>query len=138
MSSFENMLLLEIIAFLRLILKHLLPPPSPIRNLKGTKTMSTVTLKWTDPTTRVDGSALAPTDIAGIDLFEGTTKAGTVAAGVQTFTTGDLPPGEYNFTAVVNDTTGHASAPSNTFIATIATVVTNPSPIADLSGTVNS
>jgi hypothetical protein len=137
MGSLENILFLELVALLRALLKHLLPLPSPIRNLKGTVTMSTVTLKWTDPTTRTDGSALAPTDIAGIDLFEGTTKAGTVAAGVQTFTTGDLPPGEYNFTAVVNDTTGHVSAPSNTFTATIAAVTANPSPIADLSGTVN-
>jgi len=137
MSLIENTILLEIIAFLRLILKYLLSPPSPIRNLKGTVTMSTVTLHWTDPTTRTDGSALAASDVAGIDVFEGTTKIGTVGPGIQTFTTGDLPPGDYNFTAVVNDTTGHASAPSNTFTATIAVVLANPSPIADLTGTVN-
>ena len=32
--------------------------------------MSTVTLSFTDPTTRTDGSALNPGDIANINIFD--------------------------------------------------------------------
>jgi hypothetical protein len=103
--------------------------------------MSTVALKWTDPTARVDGVPLAAADIASIDIFDSAATDPTVAIGNvpgagTSFTTGVLSVGVHNFTAVVNDTTGHKSAPSNVFSATIAATLAAPAAITDLAGTV--
>ena len=133
---------INISATLQATIDIILAPPTQVNDLKGTINMSTVTLKWTDPTTRVDGSALAPTEIASIDIFDTaastpTVPIGNILGGVGTFTTGVLSVGDHTFTVVVNDTTGHKSAASNPFTATIAAISAAPSAVADLSGTVN-
>jgi hypothetical protein len=104
--------------------------------------MSTATLNWTVPNTRIDGSPLAASDIASIDIFDSTSSTpsvpiGTVKGAGTSFTTGVLTVGVHNFTAVVNDTTGHFSAPSNTASATVEATLAAPTAIADLAATLN-
>jgi hypothetical protein len=98
-------------------------------------TVATVTLTWTAPTTRVDGSPLAPEQIAGTHIFDGTSEIGAAQGAANTFTTGVLPAGEQVFTVVVHDTDGNASAPSNAAAATIASAA--PAAVSDLKVTVN-
>jgi hypothetical protein len=117
-------LLNDILRLLEAILRRL--PPPPIRNLKGKLHMSTETLKWTDP--------LPASEIASIDILDNGAKIGSVAGGVQTFTTDTLTDGDHDFTAIVNGTNGHASVPSNDVKVTVSTVTP---PITDLSGTTN-
>jgi hypothetical protein len=104
--------------------------------------MATVTLTFTDPTTRTDGSALLPASIASVDIYDSVdgnraSQIGTVQTTGLTFTTGVLSAGVHAFTAIVNDTTGHSSAPSNIVTVTVVTALANPSPITDLAGTLN-
>lgn len=117
-------------------------PPQPVTDLKGTVHMSTVTLTWTDPTTRTDGSPLAASEIASVEIFDSAASnpavpIGTVAGGVGTFVTGTLTVGVHTFTVEVTDTTGHVSGASNPFTATIAATLAPPSAVANLTGTVN-
>lgn len=100
--------------------------------------MTTATLRWTDPTSRTDGSALAPTDIARVDVFDTaavdpSSPIGSVLGGVQTFITTVLAVGTHTFTVVVTDTTGHVSAASNTATVTVAATLASPNPVADLT-----
>lgn len=100
--------------------------------------MSTATLTWTDPTTRVDGSPLQPSEIASVALYDSAAPnpavpIGTVAGGVQTFTTGVLTVGTHSFSAIVTDTTGHQSAASNAASVTVTPTLANPSAIANLA-----
>lgn len=105
--------------------------------------MSTATLTWTNPTTRIDGSTLAPTDIAAVNVFDLvstqqpplTVQIGTVGPGVHTFTTGTLTAGSHNFTVVVVDTQGNQSASSN--VAVLQVGSSAPSAVTDLSATLN-
>lgn len=100
--------------------------------------MSTVTLSWTNPTTRTDGSTLAANDIAGIHILDTASPGepiGIVAGAGTTFTTGVLSAGVHNFTAVVIDTAGDDSAPSNVLSETIT--IAPPAAISNLSGTIN-
>jgi len=104
--------------------------------------MTTATLKWTDPTSRTDGSALAPSDIARVDIFDTAAPdpsraIGSVLGGVQTFTTDALTVGTHTFTVVVTDTTGHVSAASNTATVTVAATLAAPNPVADLTAALN-
>jgi hypothetical protein len=98
-------------------------------------TLATVTLTWTAPTTRVDGSPLAPEQIAGTHIFDGAAEIGSVQGAAATFTTGALPAGEHSFTVVVHDTDGNLSAASNAAAATIG--VAAPAAVADLKAVVN-
>lgn len=121
-------------------------PPSPIRDLrailqappKRTKRrigiMSTAKLAWTFPTTRVDGSPLVPSDIARVDIYDGANVIGSVGAETA-FSTGALDVGDHPFTAIVVDTTGHSSAPSNIATVTVPATLAAPSAISDLSAT---
>ena len=106
--------------------------------------MSTVTLNWTLPTTRVDGSALALTDIAQVNVFDQVVIPNTpspniqigVATGAATsFTTGTLVAGQHLFTVTVQDTDGNISAVSNVATATVGKAV--PSAATSLTATVN-
>jgi len=143
-SIAEFIKLLE--AILALIHRQRLPPPAAVKNLtvavnRSTK-MATATLKWTDPTTRTDGSALAPTDIAGVDIFDTAAPnpdilIGHVLGGVGTFTTDTLTVGDHAFTVVVTDTAGHKSAASNAVHIAVEATQAAPSPVADLSATLN-
>jgi hypothetical protein len=104
--------------------------------------MSTATLNWTVPTTRVDGTALAPSDVASIDVFDSASPTpnmaiGTVQGAGTSFATGVLSVGVHNFTVVVNDTTGHSSATSNVASANIPAVLAAPSAVTTLAVTVN-
>lgn len=93
-------------------------------------------LKWTNPTTRVDGSPLAAADIASVDIFDTASPGapiGTVTGGGNTFVTGVLSVGDHNFTAVVTDTAGHKSDPSNVASGTVVATLANPAAISDLS-----
>jgi hypothetical protein len=124
-------------------------PPRTITNLKikkprkETKNMSTVTLTWTDVTTLVDGTPL-PAGFT-VELFDTasatpTVALGSVAAGIQTYTTGVLTPGDHSFTAVTVDANGVSSAPSNAVTVTVPTPVdaSAPAAITNLVATLNS
>jgi hypothetical protein len=132
-------------AILKLIRQHRLKPPAAVRNLSvavnRSKNMSTATLNWTLPTTRTDGSALAPSDIGGINVFDSAAPDPSVPIasilGVNTFTTGTLTVGTHAFTIVVIDTTGHMSTPSNAASGTVEATLASPSPVNDLTVTIN-
>jgi hypothetical protein len=102
--------------------------------------MTTATLKWTDPTARVDGTALASSEIASIDIFDTASPGapiGNVMGGVETFTTGTLSVGDHTFTTVCNDTTGHKSAASGPATVTVAPTLAAPNPPSNLTATLN-
>lgn len=98
--------------------------------------MATATLTWTLPTTRVDGSPLAVTDIASVHIFDGGVEIDHVGA-VTSFTTDVLTVGQHDFTVTVTDTTGHTSAASNVSSVTVVAVLANPSPVSDLTAVLN-
>lgn len=129
---------IRLIALILQIIREHQAPLRAIRDLraaKGTK-MSTITLKWTDPTVTVSGK---PGVTASVDIFQGPdeiTPIGTVASGAQTFTTKDLDPGSYSFVAVAIDAAGVRSAPSNVASGTIPTEADPLVAISDLSVTV--
>jgi len=102
--------------------------------------VSTATLKWTNPTTRTDGSALSPAEIASVDIFDTdmTTPIANVPGAATQFTTQTLTVGVHNFAVVINDTEGHKSAPSNSASVTVEAVQAAPSAVADLTATLNS
>jgi hypothetical protein len=101
--------------------------------------MSTATLKWTNPTTRVDGSALAAAEIASVDIFDTdlSVPIANVPGAASSFTTGTLTVGNHAFAVVINDTERHKSAPSNMANLTIAATLAAPSAVADLTATEN-
>ena len=104
--------------------------------------MTTATLKWADPTTRVDGSPLAPAEIASIDVFDSAASnpaipIGNVPGGAQMFTTGVLSVGDHTFSFVVNDTTGHKSVSVAAPPVTVAPTLANPSPVGSITVTLN-
>lgn len=99
--------------------------------------MTTATLRWTDPKTRVDGSALAAADIASVEISnthsDGSVELlGSVLSGVQSFTTGVLAVGVNAFTVVVRDTSGHVSAMSNAAVVVVIPTLAAPSAVTDL------
>lgn len=104
--------------------------------------MSTVTLKWTVPATRTDGSAIPVDQVANITIFDDQSATplvpiGTVSGAGTSFTTDVLSVGDHNFTAKVNDTTGHSSAASNVVSITVPATLANPAAITDLAGVLN-
>ena len=82
----------------------------------------TATLTWTMPTQRADGSALAPSAIAGYTIYHGTAtgirpntqSVTTAACGATTCSASvsGLSAGTHYFTVTVTDTTGNQSAHS--------------------------
>jgi hypothetical protein len=98
--------------------------------------MATATLTWTPPTKRTDGTALAPDQIAGTHVFDGTNEIGTAPSAAATFTTPTLPPGDHSFTVVVHDATGGVSAASNA--AALVVPESPPAPVTDLAAVLNS
>lgn len=105
-------------------------------------TMSTATLTWTNPVSRVDGVALAANEIVSVDIFDSGSSTPTVAIGNvpgpgTTFTTGLLSVGNHGFTVVINDSTGHVSAPSNIAAVSIAPTLAAPAAVTDLAAVVN-
>jgi hypothetical protein len=111
----------------------------------GDRHVTTATLAGTTPVTRVDDSVLALTDIQEIDVYDdigdgkGPQKIGSIPAPAATFTftTGVLSVGNHIFTGIVLDTSGHSGAPSNAAAVTVAATLAAPSPISDLTVTLN-
>lgn len=107
----------------------------------GVITMSTATLTWVNPTARTDGTALAPADIASVDVFDSASPGpaiGSVKGGdTVTFTTDVIAVGDHTFTVVVNDTTGHKSAPSGGATLTVAATLSPPNVATSLAATLN-
>lgn len=104
--------------------------------------MSTATLNWANPTTRTDGAVLDPSAIASVDVFDSADGAAPVAlvnltGAATSFTTSALSVGTHVFTVVVNDTTGHSSAPSNSASGTVVATLAPPSAVSNLSVTIN-
>lgn len=129
------------------------PAPSPATNLQATlrrthhhhrrkgiwrrDTMTIATLRWKDPSTRVDGSPLAAGDIGSVSIRDITsdgveTEIGSVLSGVQSFTTGVLSVGDHAFSVVVHDTAGHSSVRSNVAAVTVVATLAAPSPATEL------
>jgi hypothetical protein len=105
-------------------------------------TVSTATLTWTLPTTRTDGTALASTEIASVNVFDDasptpTVPIGTTSGTAVTFTTAVLIVGVHNFTVTVVDTTGHTSAVSNVATVTVPATLASPTAVTNLAATLN-
>jgi len=103
--------------------------------------MATVTLIWTLPTTRTDGSALLLTDIVEVDIFDAVNGAAasqiaTVSGPATTYTTGVLVEGAHIFTAFAKDSGGRVSASSNPATITVPSTAA-PSPITGLTAALN-
>lgn len=108
--------------------------------------MTTATVKGTTPTQRTDGSALALTDIAKIDVFDdigdgkGPQQIGSLTNVAQTFefTTGVLQAGvTHSFDVVVTDVQGHSSAISNIAAVFVPATLASPAAVNDLTVTLN-
>lgn len=103
--------------------------------------MATATLSWTLPVARTDTTALDPADIASVDVFDdlgdgnGAVSIGSVAGAATGFSTPVLSVGTHRFTVVVNDTTGHKSAPSNVAVLDVPATLASPNAVTDLSAT---
>lgn len=99
--------------------------------------MLTIHLQWTLPTTRTDGSPLAPTDIASVniqDVFANTSH--TLPGTAVSFDTGDVTgqTGDHVFNVTVTDVQGNTSAPASVTV-TVPVAVAAPSPVTGLTGT---
>lgn len=95
--------------------------------------MTTAVLQMTLPTTRADGSPLAPTDIDHIDIFDAMANdpsipIGTLKPAGTTFTTSTLDVGMHHFAFTVTDTGGHVSAMSNVVDFSVEATGSPPSP----------
>jgi hypothetical protein len=105
-------------------------------------TVSTASLTWTAPTTRTDGSALTPAEIASTDIFDSASSTpalpiGTVQGAANAFTTTVLSVGPHSFTVIVRDTTGHSSASSNVASVTVPATLASPTAVSDLAATLS-
>lgn len=90
-------------------------------------------ITWVDPTTRSDGSPIAP-DTFSIQIYDSAaavpaTPIGTAAEGVQTFTTAALSVGLHNFTLTVTDSEGDVSTVAGPFPFTVSPALAAPSPV---------
>lgn len=105
--------------------------------------MSTAALLWTNPTTRTDGTTLSPDEIASVDVFDdvgdgnGAQAIGNVTGAGTSFSTPTLAVGNHAFSVVINDTTGHKSAPSNVAALVVPATLAAPSAVTDLAATLN-
>lgn len=108
--------------------------------------VTTATVAGTTPTTRTDGTPLALTDIASIDVFDdigdgnGPQKIGSLPNPAQTFsfTTSVLAAGKtHSFDVIVNDIQGHSSAISNIAQLQVPATLAAPSAVNDLKVTAN-
>jgi hypothetical protein len=101
--------------------------------------MARATLNWSLPTTRVNGDALTPGEIAFTDISMSADGGANWAPpiqvpsdAVQTFVVDDLTPGTYLFRATVEDTDGRRSADAEVS----GSVLAEPAAIADLTVTI--
>lgn len=103
--------------------------------------MLTATLTWDLPTTRKDGSPLAPTDIAKVTVVSSENPSSPIdlPADAVTFTTGDISaqPGEHDYTVTVTDTQGNASTGVTASVIVPPVTVALPSPVTNLVAVLN-
>jgi hypothetical protein len=101
---------------------------------------ATVTLTWTNPTTRTDGSAITGALTTSIyDIVTPPTgpalAPALVGTGTSPFTTPVLASGGHSFTVINCEAGGGCSAPSNAVVQVV--VPASPSAVTDLSGVAN-
>lgn len=100
--------------------------------------MTIATITWTDPTTRTDGSAIAP-DSLTINIFDtssallGNPPIGSVKGGVQTFSTPVLNPGVHAFVLDAVDSEGDTSVMTVPVSVTVG--FSNPNPPSNVAVT---
>lgn len=106
--------------------------------------MSTANLSWLLPTTRVDGSPLALSDIASVEVFDSVGASAPVKIGSVTvdpknsFTTPTLDPGTHVFTVAIVDQNGTSSIFSNaTSLIVPVPKPAEPEPVTDLTAVLN-
>lgn len=99
--------------------------------------MTVVTLNWTVPTTRTDGTSLPSSQVSGANIFDNGVHVGTVTGVTPTFTTSISVIGAHVFTVTTFDTDGNVSAVSNSVIVTVNPVLAPPSAITNLTAVVN-
>lgn len=133
---------------------HAAPRPARITDVilhihypqHGEIRVNTATIAGTTPTKRIDGSDLALTEIASIDIFDdigdgnGPQKIGSLPGPAATFsfTSGVLQTGKtHSFDVVVNDTAGHSSAISNIGQVFVPATLAAPEAVNDLTVTLN-
>lgn len=117
-------------------------PPGPVTNLTlKVNTMTDKTITWKDPVVREDGTALAASEIARLEI--GMKVAGApdfttiahVAPGVQSFTQTDLPVGNYEFSVTPVDTQipPKSGAAATIAVSIAAPVLAAPGSVTDLA-----
>jgi len=77
-----------------------------------------VTLSWTAPVTRTDGSSIAPAELDGYRIYYGNSPSNLsmqldINDATQTSASIDLPPGSYDIAVTVYDVNGLESSFSN-------------------------
>jgi hypothetical protein len=104
----------------------------------------TVTLNWTQPTTRTDATPI--TGALSAQIWDTFTPAGDPfpnaavqigSAGGPPFTTGKLGLGSHSLTVIVCEAGGRCSAASNPFVQIVAVLAAPPVAVSDLRGTFN-
>lgn len=90
------------------------PPVEPV----PTPAPSSVSITWTAPTTRVDGSALAASDIGGFSIMFNN-KITNVPGTLRAYKFVNVAPGTYTIQMTTTDTKGLVSAASATKTVTI-------------------
>lgn len=87
--------------------------------------MATQTITWTDPAADVQGNPLPAGTTINIFQAPNTTPIGNVPLGIQTFTTGPLAPGTYQYTLDTVDAEG-TSVMTSPVSAVVAPALPNP------------
>lgn len=93
-----------------------------VTTITATVTNKVLALSWVAPTTRTNGVALAPSEIASfvVTIMQGTTLFKTITTNGTTFaTTATLTAGSYTMSVVCVDTNGLVSVPSDVFAVTV-------------------
>lgn len=106
-------------------------PPSEVsirlshHHHRGNEMKATIT--WSDPTERADGTPLAASEIAFIEVFQSSDNGnsyasiGHAAAGQQSFTTDDLPAGgTYLFKLETDDTQTPAAVSADSSVVSVS------------------
>jgi hypothetical protein len=141
---------MRIPCWLRLLFGWRCATPRPVTNVTlninrrrfGGRIVSTATITWTLPTTRTDTppTPLAPSEIAGIEVWDAVNGAAAVKIGeamgaATSFTTGPLAGGTHVFTMIVVDTVGDDSAASAPASGSVP--LAPPSPVTGVTVTIN-
>jgi hypothetical protein len=131
-----------------MVLKKLMIAALATTALCGVVEAATVTLTWTPPTTRTDGSALPAAQIARADIYDAFgcsitpcpnpagNVVGNVTGAIGTFKTPGLAAGAHTFTVFTIDTGVPAAVSPSSNAVTLTIVVPPPAAITNLTGTV--